>query len=308
MSSGGAGGLRGGSSPRGRGTPRTGHRPACARRFIPAWAGNTSAAATAARAAPVHPRVGGEHLYASTTDDAPDGSSPRGRGTLMVVAMLNGVLPVHPRVGGEHATEPSARQTDDGSSPRGRGTQHHPDRKDSERRFIPAWAGNTTGASSPRPIWPVHPRVGGEHVLRVEPDVPLDGSSPRGRGTRDLCSRLGSPRRFIPAWAGNTTLQYSGGSASPVHPRVGGEHALPGCCDDDVCGSSPRGRGTHPEPVTVASPIRFIPAWAGNTMPALRHARQWSVHPRVGGEHVSNAGTGVPDGGSSPRGRGTRAT
>ncbi len=111
-----------GSSPRGRGTLgglRHG-RPLV--RFIPAWAGNTPARASAVASAAVHPRVGGEHQIAHGGKAKGNGSSPRGRGTLFTSAgavILSRFIPawagntsprlgggydrtVHPRVGGEH--------------------------------------------------------------------------------------------------------------------------------------------------------------------------------------------------------------
>ena len=54
----------------------------------------------------------------------------------------------------------------DGSSPRGRGTgsdrvfQRHP------ARFIPAWAGNRCQQCEQRSFKAVHPRVGGEQMVR----------------------------------------------------------------------------------------------------------------------------------------------
>ena len=62
-------------------------------------------------------------------------------------------------------------------------------------------------------------------------------------------------------------------------------------------------------PVAVRGRIhsfRFIPAWAGNT---LRHHGLTgldTVHPRVGGEHSTKSESNEPRSGSSPRGRGTR--
>ena len=132
-----------GSSPRGRGTLLTdfpvkttsrfipawagntlGRREAIEpdRRFIPAWAGNTRSSSCSTSEAPVHPRVGGEHLPWARLRFCQTGSSPRGRGTLLA-RMLDAEIgrfipawagntcqdclkdrnpPVHPRVGGEH--------------------------------------------------------------------------------------------------------------------------------------------------------------------------------------------------------------
>ena len=50
---------------------------------------------------------------------------------------------VHPRVGGEHGFYEAKNNEQKGSSPRGRGTQGCYAQWHEERRFIPAWAGNT---------------------------------------------------------------------------------------------------------------------------------------------------------------------
>ena len=70
-----------GSSPRGRGTPQSGGEHWRRQRFIPAWAGNTYRTVPLVWLVPVHPRVGGEHLFALIIFLCSDGSSPRGRGT-----------------------------------------------------------------------------------------------------------------------------------------------------------------------------------------------------------------------------------
>ena len=54
-----------GSSPRGRGTPAQIGTTGDVFRFIPAWAGNTTAPSAASGGMPVHPRVGGEHIASS---------------------------------------------------------------------------------------------------------------------------------------------------------------------------------------------------------------------------------------------------
>ena len=172
-----------------------------------------------------------------------------------------------------------------GSSPRARGTHINREGARGRLRFIPAGAGNTTGAGHPS-------------------DSP-GGSSPRARGTHPEKFRGASRPRFIPAGAGNTPAHRGGSGRAPVHPRGRGEHfeGLWAALADR--GSSPRARGTrlrqHPEELDV----RFIPAGAGNTShpgPCRVHT---AVHPRGRGEHALPALSSTDPDGSSPRARGT---
>ena len=131
------------------------------------------------------------------------------------------------------------------------------------------------------------------------------GSSPRGRGTLAWDWRNSGKVRFIPAWAGNTRSFPWCASTTPVHPRVGGEHADLPKVKLAVDGSSPRGRGTQPTSDRRYHGIRFIPAWAGNTSSMRIGNTGHTVHPRVGGEHASVSTRTSFVNGSSPRGRGT---
>ena len=152
-----------GSSPRGRGTHHRLSDHARALRFIPAWAGNTSAPTNRVSSSAVHPRVGGEHPGGYHGMGKRAGSSPRGRGTRVsppnparlarfIPAWAGNTQrhpakekphPVHPRVGGEHAATGDVAFFVAGSSPRGRGTLSDIQPKKNRIRFIPAWAGNT---------------------------------------------------------------------------------------------------------------------------------------------------------------------
>ena len=132
----------------------------------------------------------------------------------------------------------------------------------------------------------------------------INGSSPRGRGTHVQRPRVVAATRFIPARAGNTSLPRAHRNLHPVHPRAGGEHCTSLSVSRDVCGSSPRGRGTLHARRFPRSGSRFIPARAGNTasQPPPRPAPP--VHPRAGGEHCHDADPGGATAGSSPRGAG----
>ena len=113
---------KGGSSPRGRGTPRDPPLGRGGLGFIPARAGNTTSARLSRSRRPVHPRAGGEHWDALTALSDSTGSSPRGRGTRSLEIpddVPDRFIParagntrrssrrsmppsVHPRAGGEH--------------------------------------------------------------------------------------------------------------------------------------------------------------------------------------------------------------
>ena len=96
------------------------------------------------------------------------------------------------------------------------------------------------------------------------------GSSPRVRGTRHDVPHAAICRRFIPARAGNASLQ------------------LPRLTLDS--GSSPRVRGTHRPRRTSTGIRRFIPARAGNTLVDAMTIRRGPVHPRACGERSMRIG------------------
>ena len=174
------------------------------------------------------------------------------------------------------------------------------------RRFIPAYAGNTAQLRIERPQPTVHPRVCGEHDFSPRHAYSIDGSSPRMRGTLD--PQRGSPLvgRFIPAYAGNTPAPAFARTATPVHPRVCGEHNAVPKHAVAVTGSSPRMRGTQENGRTECKERRFIPAYAGNTLSSALGISIEAVHPRVCGEHRNQRAARHFPNGSSPRMRGTR--
>ena len=212
------------SSSRLRGTPLYIHVTGPITRFIPAFAGNAQCIRGDVYNSTVHPRVCGERQIPYHLLRPDHGSSPRLRGTH--VSPPRGSLPsrfipafagnasstrpssgpqtVHPRVCGERTAKRRPWVWSHGSSPRLRGTHREDRASHTGDRFIPAFAGNTQAWTGTRRFVPVHPRVCGEHNQLDASLFAAAGSSPRLRGT--LLLRLGrlDPRRFIPAFAGNT--------------------------------------------------------------------------------------------------------
>ena len=257
-----------GSSPRGRGKPVSLHLEEGTGGLIPAWAGKTCCCVCALFAHRAHPRVGGENSPPTPARRRFSGSSPRGRGKLVILPFLivsHRLIPAwagktilspglncahraHPRVGGENGQGEGLSAVARGSAPRGRGKLVVVVLGVVEFRLIPAWAGKTTSSTPSRRRSRAHPRVGGENLDLVHTDLYVPGSSPRGRGKQKTATRPRSTRRLIPAWAGKTTVHCDGAALARAHPRVGGENQLLVARALAGAGSSPRGRGKRASP------------------------------------------------------------
>ena len=94
-------------------------------------------------------------------------------------------------------------------------------------------------------------------------------------------------------------------SSYPAHPRVCGEHSSQPISGQLVVGSSPRVRGTCWYMGLAIRSLRLIPACAGNILKRGPWALPYPAHPRVCGEHTSEAAISKLLCGSSPRVRGT---
>ena len=216
-------GKRIGSSPRVRGTVAMHYGRRCMGRFIPACAGNRERAIMSTAVISVHPRVCGEQVNRPIQFPIAVGSSPRVRGTVLLIPLLlsqtrfipacAGNSPiesaiacnwaVHPRVCGEQVLKVRKDVSKRGSSPRVRGTGHaHSDHVFADR-FIPACAGNSFQQTNDLRLSAVHPRVCGEQGCWDQCSLYRTGSSPRVRGTADQAPPVNAPCRFIPACAGN---------------------------------------------------------------------------------------------------------
>ena len=172
-------------------------------RFIPAYAGNIVQPFEYISRKTVHPRVCGEHICVSGSVINRYGSSPRMRGTYRLHSLVCYKIRFIPAYAGNITCR----------SPYGLVT-----------RFIPAYAGNILFHGCPHIPISVHPRVCGEHQPAHKIAVKMAGSSPRMRGTYGFSPVFMPDYRFIPAYAGNITADFSIISISSVHPRVCGEH------------------------------------------------------------------------------------
>ena len=192
----------------------------------------------------------------------------------------------HPRVCGEHEWGSVAARDQWGSSPRMRGTHGTNRTRRDFRGIIPAYAGNTRLECLVLLRKGDHPRVCGEHIIRISCRRLQRGSSPRMRGTRQCITLSSMGDGIIPAYAGNTRPGPGCWRTAGDHPRVCGEH------------SQSLGH--------LRCVAGIIPAYAGNTRSAS--TRWWCPgdHPRVCGEHHSSGVSASRRAGSSPRMRGTR--
>jgi hypothetical protein len=206
-----------------------------------------------------------------------------------------------------------------GSSPRAWGTLTLP------RRFRTVQArgtldGDPVGNGAIRFI----PASLGERGSAVTANAWYAGSSPRAWGTHFVartfaCFRRFIPpaggtsicrpgittrARFIPAGAGNACYDRGRRSQRPVHPRGRGERYLFVKIYTHWYGSSPRARGTQPTRFCSSKYSWFIPACAGNAVAGPRLDRSRPVHPRIRGERVHLAPSGMNSFGSSPRAQG----
>ena len=314
-----------GSSPRVRGTARfcSIHPPRI--RFIPACAGNSIKLRYTRTSRSVHPRVCGEQPLAIQLEQGPLGSSPRVRGTGLSLyrhPLFSRFIPacagnsylrqclryrqsVHPRVCGEQALSPRYWRYPRGSSPRVRGTAKTSSSFHFLPRFIPACAGNRRCSTSRPHYWPVHPRVCGEQFKAGGIGSIPDGSSPRVRGTVNICALRPVCFRFIPACAGNRVTGSLLMGTQAVHPRVCGEQASMETPFEAAAGSSPRVRGTVKLWQGLHWLFRFIPACAGNSSVSKFSSLVKPVHPRVCGEQIRLLLGMALSTGSSPRVRGT---
>ena len=191
-----------------------------------------------------------------------------------------------------------------GPSPRARGAACSPDRYANRSGTIPACAGSSAPAGSPRPTRRDHPRVRGEQGHLAQHPELKRGPSPRARGAV-------RPRRLqlvaggtIPACAGSRPTDRQSNACAQDHPRVRGEQLSGSRPVIPPLGPSPRARGAGGDDSSRCPPIPTIPACAGSRRPATESPSMPRDHPRVRGEQGPGSAVRRSPRGPSPRARG----
>ena len=171
--------------------------------------------------------------------------------------------------------------------------------------IIPAHAGLTCSHLTHGPSCRDHPRACGAHNTDTITNRPLQGSSPRMRGSHELVGPDAVTRGIIPAHAGLTTSATSFLCPIRDHPRAcGAHHSTFSLCFNDM-GSSPRMRGSRQLRAGGLVCDGIIPAHAGLTVSSNTNSNRRRDHPRACGAHYQ-ATTGEKwYTGSSPRMRGS---
>ncbi len=266
----------------------------------------------------------GEHHGKSMKGAAGPGASPRARGappgsapgrfperSIPACAGSTPAGPIraqsrveHPRVRGEHRLRRLLGLQQPGASPRARGARRAGGCTGRSVGSIPACAGSTHATSVTSTLRREHPRVRGEHFLMQGGVTSAKGASPRARGA--LEHNLDEPLLpgSIPACAGSTTPPLPTSRLAREHPRVRGEHSVPGRRPSMRRGASPRARGAPGMAENLGPVIGSIPACAGSTGRRGRRPPDRREHPRVRGEHKIGVLHFDRHLGASPRARG----
>ena len=201
---------------------------------------------------------------------------------------------------------PSARPP--GLSPRVRGNRLVRRLRSAGRGSIPACAGEPQHRLRRPLLEGVYPRVCGGTGGPLHNWRPRRGLSPRVRGNLDDRDKAANIVGSIPACAGEPTSMLIGCNAAPVYPRVCGG------TDDRIVhafhrgGLSPRVRGNLHRNRICITPLRSIPACAGEPWPWSPCCPSSPVYPRVcGGTNIGCQAFSTVIG-LSPRVRGNRGT
>ena len=234
-------------------------------RIIPARAGFTAPACSAAAPAADHPRSRGVYPGPQICGRRRLGSSPLARGLRRRGDVRLRARPDHPRSRGVYHA-PFVRASDfAGSSPLARGLQECDGGDRRLRGIIPARAGFTF-AFPTHPLNPSdHPRSRGVYKTTTFHYPSRVGSSPLARGLRRPRPHTATIRGIIPARAGFTVFPTHACTDRRDHPRSRGVYRTMVPAVVRLNGSSPLARGLPHHGAGGGALERIIPARAGFT-------------------------------------------
>ena len=173
------------------------------------------------------------------------GSSPHTRGA--PAATVKAVIEsrIIPAYAGSTRRRGQPRRRRTGSSPHTRGALALARRVSDRERIIPAYAGSTPRGPRSSAVFADHPRIRGEHRMKVFTSRGVQGSSPHTRGAQAGHSLAAGDARIIPAYAGSTPIRTPASRSREDHPRIRGEHRSTPCFFRRLSGSSPHTRGAQ---------------------------------------------------------------
>ncbi len=316
--------AEGGPSPRARGAPRRETAGVAGVGTIPACAGSTSRVWTTTAASWDHPRMRGEHCTSRSAGSMMPGPSPHARGALHEVQPQlahRGTIPAcagstrgrratpraswdHPRMRGEHPRVRGRGGPRWGPSPHARGAPAQPSQQRAPLGTIPACAGSTWGSRRSARCCRDHPRMRGEHAAPNVAFLEDLGPSPHARGAQAWTWPTTATSGTIPACAGSTRRGRCRTPRPRDHPRMRGEHTTPTPPPAPDPGPSPHARGAQCVLAVAFAGAGTIPACAGSTgSPGFMFSGVWD-HPRMRGEHYTQALAAADRQGPSPHARG----
>ena len=210
----------------------------------------------------------------------------------------------HPRLRGDHRIPRVDFNQCRGSPPLTRGPPENVTPSPRGRRITPAYAGTTDNIHAIIRRFKDHPRLRGDHHANAL-DVDADpGSPPLTRGPRCVIGVFTLYVRITPAYAGTTSMSYTGVMFGTDHPRLRGDHLIAQNSFARYWGSPPLTRGPLVSDYVPFGSLRITPAYAGTTSVLRTPISPTRDHPRLRGDHRTYAKSARPRLGSPPLTRG----
>ena len=298
--------VSGGSSPHTRGLLDAVPDGVLQGGIIPAHAGFTDGGRGVGCPRPDHPRTRGVYSRSIRSWASRRGSSPHTRGLRRPGPGRRPRSRDHPRTRGVYTSSSSTWAAALGSSPHTRGLHEECPGNPDATGIIPAHAGFTDAVVNWLTNPKDHPRTRGVYETPLGEYIHTSGSSPHTRGLQALVRRISAAQGIIPAHAGFTRSRPRRRGGGRDHPRTRGVYSGAEQPTRQLVGSSPHTRGLPDGRLAQAVGRGIIPAHAGFTSRALRHAARLRDHPRTRGVYPLPAPVHVAPPGSSPHTRGLR--